>query len=198
MIKKIPLHTAAVVALVTLLAVPVAQAVRDRSQENQGNFTEEEEIKELKVPPPAYPEDRNLIEFPVTPKSRNRYSIDGTTLTVGEDKIIRFVLVIDTPDRVRNVTFSGLRCKNKEWKDYAVGQSDRTWRVDETRQWRRIQEVNYNNYQATLFNEFFCEGGALKGYIAGKAETLVRNLKYPPEMDNHVPRRYNSRGATVF
>jgi hypothetical protein len=195
MTTNLTLRAGAAGLLAVLLAVTSAHAVRDRSQENQGNFEPEEAFKELKVPPPAYPEDRNLIQFPVTPASRNRFSVDGSTLSVGEDKVIRFILVIDTPEKARNVSFAGLRCKTREWKDYAFGERDRTWRVDETREWRLIHDVNQNNYQYTLFKQFLCYGGVMSGGPAGKPETLVRNLKYPPVPDNRSPRRYNDKGA---
>jgi hypothetical protein len=66
--------------------------------------------------------------------------------------------------------------------------------VDEAAQWRLIRGRNVNNYQYSLFKDYFCYGGVMSGGPAGDAKVLVRNLKYPLVQDNRVPRRYNSTG----
>jgi hypothetical protein len=33
---------------------------------------------------------------------------------------------------------------------------DHSWKIDENAQWRRIQELRYNNFQETLYNDYFC------------------------------------------
>ncbi|HXV07730.1 MAG TPA: hypothetical protein VD791_06850, partial [Burkholderiales bacterium] len=56
---------------------------------------------------------------------------------------------------------------------------------------RPIQARGFNNYQHTLFKEFFCYGGVASGGPLGSAETIVRNLKHPAPQDNTVPRKFN-------
>jgi hypothetical protein len=187
---------AGLLAAAVIGAVPAAHAVRDRSQENPiTNFPEEAPWKESSVVPPAYPADRNLVEFKLSGLTSNRFYVDTSSLSVGQDEVIRFVLVIDTREKARNVSYAGLRCETQEWKDYAFANRDRTWRVDETAQWRPVRERNVNNYQHTLFKDYFCYGGIMSGGPAGDAKTLARNLKYPLVQDNRVPRRYNSTPA---
>ena len=142
--------------------------------------------------PPAYPQDRNLAELKLTGSTSNRFFVDTKSLSVGEDEVVRFVLVIETPGKAHNVTFSGLRCETQEWKDYAFANRDHTWRVEEVAQWRLIRDRNVNNYQYALFKDYFCYGGVMSGGPAGDAKVLVRNLKYPLVQDTRVPRRYNS------
>jgi hypothetical protein len=184
---------AALLSLAVIGAVPAAHAVRDRQKENPiTNFPEEAPWKESTVVPPAYPADRNLVEFKPGGLTSNRFYIDTSSLSVGEDKVVRFVLVVDTPEKARNVSFAGLRCKTQEWKDYAFGNRDHTWRIDDAAQWRPLQERHVNNYQHSLFKDYFCYGGVMSGGPVGDAKVLVRNLKYPLVQDNRVPRRYNS------
>ena len=84
-----------------------------------------------------------------------------------------------------------MRCDTREWKDYAFGRADGEMAHRRAgAQWRRIQQREFNNYQQTLFREFFCFGGIMTGGPAGSAKTIVRNLKYPPVPDPHVPRKY--------
>jgi hypothetical protein len=183
----------AVLALAAIAAIPAAHAVRDRQKENPiTNFPEEGPWRESKVVPPSYPTDRSLVEFKLTGQTVNRFFVDTSSLSVGEDEVVRFVLVIQTPEKAQNVSFAGLRCETQEWKDYAFANRDHTWRVEEAAQWRLIRERNVNNYQYTLFKDYFCYGGVMSGGPAGDAKVLVRNLKYPLVQDNRAPRRYNS------
>jgi hypothetical protein len=189
-VRRLP--AALLLAAAAIAMVPAAHAVRDRSKENPiTNFPEEAQWSERNVAPPAYPQDRNLAELKLRGSTSNRFFVDIKSLSVGEDEVVRFVLVIETPEKAHNVTFSGLRCETQEWKDYAFANRDRTWRVDEAAQWRLIQERNRNNYQHTLFKDYFCYGGVMSGGPAGDAKVLVRNLKYPLVQDNRVPRKYN-------
>jgi hypothetical protein len=183
------LSTLAVIAM----AVTCAPAVAQRVQPIQPPAETPEVVGELKVPPPAYPADADLIEFKPTGRTSNRFYIAGKSLTVGADKIIRFVLVVRSPSNVRNVSFAGVNCKTREWKDYAVARTDRTWVVNEQAQWRYIQELSINNYQYTLFDEFFCYGGVRSGGPIGTAELIVRNLKRPITPDARVPRTYDQQ-----
>jgi hypothetical protein len=181
------------VALGILLATPAAHAVRKREQENlPQNVPEKGEWRESDSAPPPYPLDSNLVEFKPRGQTTNRFLVDGSSLAVGADRVIRFVLVIETLDKARNVSFAGLRCESKEWKDYAFANPDRSWRVEQNARWRTIEDLTRNNHQYTLFRDYFCYGGVMSGGPAGDAATLVRNLKYPLVQDSRSPRRYNS------
>ena len=188
------LRAAVLLALALLALAPAAHAVRMRGSE-PNNVPEGPAWRESSVPPPAYPDERNLVEVRVSGQTRNRFLVDARSLSVGEDEVVRFVLVIETPGNAGNVTYSALRCETQEWKDYAFGNRDRSWRVDADAQWRPIVERSRNNHQHTLFKDYFCYGGVMSGGPAGDAKMLVRNLKYPLVQDNRVPRRYNSTGS---
>ena len=182
-------------AWLALIAAGLAcvPAAAQRTREPIQAPPEAPEVGELKVPPPAYPADADLVEFQLPGRTRNRYYVDGKTLSVGADKIVRFVMVVRSPANVSNVSFAGVNCKTREWKDYAFARTDRTWAVNEQAQWRYIQDLNLNNYQYTLFDEFFCYGGFRSGSPIGAADLIVRNLKYPITPDSRVPRTYDQQ-----
>jgi hypothetical protein len=169
-----------------------AEAVRRRDLEPQSGGVpeeEDEEFREAVVEPPAYPQDNKLIEFTVTGRTANRFFIDPATLSVGPDKVIRFALVVRAPSGAKSVSFSGVHCKTREWKDYAYGTTG-TWRKVGDPQWRPIHEKGLNNYQETLFSEFFCYEGVVTGGPVGDAKTIVRYLKTPPVQDPRTQRKY--------
>jgi hypothetical protein len=148
---------------------------------------EEVPFVEQNVPPPPYPKDSNLTEFYLRGQTANRFFIDTSSLTVGTDRIVRFALVIRTPEGTETTTFSGLRCATREWKDYAFGSNNRTWAVDSAQPWRRIQDLAFNDYRGTLYNDYLCAGGVGSVNPAGDAKKLVRLLKYPPPRDDRNP-----------
>jgi hypothetical protein len=168
-----------------------ADAVRRRDQDPIHGAPEELPFREADIAPPPYPVDASLIEFTVSGRTRNRFYVDGPSLSVGPDKVIRFVLVVRSPSKASNVSFSAVRCDTREWKDYAYGRADKTWNVDENAQWRRIRASAFNNHQYTLLSEYFCYGGVSSGGPLGSAEAILRNLKHPTPADPHSPRRFN-------
>jgi hypothetical protein len=187
------LQSVLAMALAATLAAGPAHAVRMRENENPpNNVPEEGPWREQTVTPPSYPREGDLIEFRPSGQTSNRFYVDGTSLSVGADKVVRFVLVVESQARAQTVSFAGLRCKTREWKDYAFANPDRSWRIDQNAQWRPIQGLDHNNYQHSLFKDYFCYGGVMSGGPAGDVKRLVRNLKYPLVQDNRNPRRYNA------
>jgi hypothetical protein len=146
--------------------------------------------KEDDLKPPPYPQDKNLLPFKLTgAPTTNRFYVDGTSLSIGPDKVIRFVLVVRTLGNATTVSYSGMRCATGEWKDYASGRSNGTWAVNEGAQWERITHRDHNNYQETLAKDYFCFSGVSGGGIMGDAKALVNRLKYPPVRDSRIPNK---------
>lgn len=152
---------------------------------------DEKPAAEAQVPPPPYPRNSDLAEFKLRNPTSNRFLVDTSSITVGKDAIIRFVLVIRTSGDETSVRFSGVRCSDREWKDYAFADADKKWKVDPNAQWRPIQELRYNNYQDTLYGDFFCLGRGVwsSGKPVGDARKLAKLLRNPPKADSRVPQR---------
>jgi hypothetical protein len=98
-------------------------------------------------------------------------------------------LVIRTVEGGKNVRYSGLRCDEREWKDYAHARDDHTWAPDKDASWRPIQDLKLNAYQHTLYTDYFCVGGVMSTRPAGSSEKLVRLLRHPPQQDTRVPNK---------
>jgi hypothetical protein len=141
--------------------------------------------KEDEVTLPPYPKKGDLIEFYPTNRTDNRYFVDGTSLTVGKDGVVRFPLVIRSRAGVDNLSYAGVHCKTMQWKSYAYGGQSGQWVAAKSPGWSRITEKDWNNYQATLANDFFCYGGWASGGVNGNAKHLVRLLRNPPPPSRH-------------
>jgi hypothetical protein len=152
---------------------------------------EEAPWKEADITLPPYPRDQDLISFEPTGQTTNRFYVDGSSLSVDPDKVVRFSLVIRSPEGTRTVSYSGVNCRAGEWKDYAYGlDADRWERIAEPK-WRPLRNLSFNNHQYTLATEFLCYGGVFSGGPRGDARSIVRRLRNPPAPEPRVPPRYH-------
>jgi hypothetical protein len=116
---------------------------------------------------PAAPLPENLLPFYVSAATDNEFFVDGASLTVGPDGVVRYVLVVQAAGGARNVSFEGLRCETRERRVYAFGRLDGTWSKSRNENWQRIRDVPANRHHAALFYDYFCPGGAI---VAGADE----------------------------
>ena len=144
-----------------IVAVFAAGAVAEVPEYNT-RYEEEAPWQELKdVEPPTFPLQENLREFHAGPATTNSYFIDASTLTVGDDRVVRYVLVVRTSGGATNVTFEGINCKDRTWKLYATGHRDGTWvKSRATRvEWRPIENKSVNPHHSALNRDLFCPAG---------------------------------------
>ena len=171
-----------------LIAAIAAGAVAQTRQPGQmhlpggnPNYEEPEPIQELKeVEPPAFPKPENLREFYVGPVTANNYFIDASTLSVGNDGIVRYVLIVRTSGGATNVSFEGINCKDLTWKHYATGRSDGTWGKSRAArsEWRSFESQVVNRYHAALSRDFFCPAGTAIS-TADEGRNALRLGKHP-------------------
>ena len=125
--------------------------------DNPSRFDEEQEKlkwKEVEAPPPAYPRDADLIEFPVSSGATFRFFIDAASLSVGADGVVRYTLVARSPSGVVNVSFEGIRCSSRSYKVYARGAGGR-WSPARG-EWRDIETRTIQRWHNVLYWEYLC------------------------------------------
>lgn len=111
------------------------------------------------VLPPA-PAEASLKSFFVSAASPNKFYVDERSLSVGEDGVVRYVLVVRTPGGAENVSFEGIRCASGERRIYAMGRSDGSWVAARRSEWEPISDNAYNRPRAALAFDHFCDGPA--------------------------------------
>jgi hypothetical protein len=134
--------------------------------------------QEIEFQLPAAPKAESLIPFYVSAATENRFFVDPTTLTVGSDGVVRYVLMVLTPGGARNVTFEGMRCETKERRIYASGRLDGSWSKSRRNDWESIREAVANRHYAALFIEYFCPGGVIVRNAA-EAVSALRTGGHP-------------------
>jgi len=114
---------------------------------------------EAKLPP--FPQTEHLIPFYVSATTDNKFFIDGQSLAVGSDGVVRFTLVIVSPSGAENISYEGIRCATAEQRVYAFGRSDKTWSKARHDQWTTIKNNSLNRHHAELHAEYFCTVGVI-------------------------------------
>ena len=135
-------------------------------------FDNEKPWTELQAQLPAFPELGAALPFFVSSATDNRFFIDPASLSVGEDGVVRYTLIVVSPAGATNITFEGIRCKTREFKIYAFGR-DGSWSRNRHARWADIRYQDRNRQHHVLYHDFFCPGGV----IAHDAPEIVSALK---------------------
>jgi hypothetical protein len=129
--------------------------------------------QEMAVQLPGPPRDADLVPFSVSATATQQFAIDSRSLRVGEDGVIRYTLVAISPSGARNITYEGIRCAAFEKKLYAFGRADGTWSRSRRDQWEPIVRNAANRQQATLAQDYFCDGNT----VAGNAGIMLERVR---------------------
>lgn len=122
------------------------------------NEFDEKPWAEIEVQLPAFPEKENLMPFKVGSVADKQYFIDGKSLSVGSDDVIRYSLVVVSSAGAQSISFEGMRCVTGERRVYAFGHSDSTWSKARSNKWIKLQGGS-NNHHVALFADYFCTVG---------------------------------------
>lgn len=112
--------------------------------------------QELDSELPAYPLEENLVDTGVRPGgSSYRIYVDSKSLTVSEDQIVHYTVVVISEDGIWNVTNEGLHCGNKVYRRYAYGVNGEWQSLGDT-PWQPLEGVGINAYRKTFYMHYMC------------------------------------------
>jgi hypothetical protein len=163
------LFRSAFVLLATLLASATVLADFEEDYESK-------QWQEIEIQLPAAPRQESQLPFYVSAATENRFFVDGSTLSVGKDGVVRYVLLVLTPGGARNVTYEGMRCETRERRIYASGRQDGSWSKARKNEWVRIQDASANRQHAALFLEYFCPFGYIVQDAAEARNALIKGV----------------------
>ncbi len=134
---------------------------------------------ELQTRLPPHPKPDNLLPFDLGSNTANRYFVDAASVSVGEDDVVRYTLVVKSGGGATNVSFEGIRCKTREYRIYAFGHADGQWSRARNPGWREIRGREINGYHFALRHDYFCWTSSRTSTLPLKV--ILNNLKYGPE-----------------
>ncbi len=140
------------------LAVALALALAACGTPEERSDWEREHEARLAAEPatvlPPYPGPERLLEFEVAAASAFRFFVDGASLSLGPDKVVRYVLVARSAAGAETVTYEGMRCQSGEVRIYAVGRAG-AW-AGRPGPWRAIEPRSVQRWHNALYREYFC------------------------------------------
>lgn len=142
------------------------------SAQLRGRDFDEPEWAEQQAKLPAFPKAENLLVARIEIARTFQFLVDASTIDIGQDGVVRFVLVARSASGSENVSFEGVRCETRERKLYAVGRPDKTWAQARNSVWTTYSR-SATNYHAELASMFFCPDAM----IASKVDQVVSLLR---------------------
>jgi len=132
--------------------------VRDVPDEETGEPRTAQESA-LKLPP--YPKEQDLLRFEVLPRTAFDYFVDGSSLVVLEEGVVRFTAVVRTA-AATNVSYEGFRCLTRERRTYARADRDGKWILAKDG-WVNVGPRATAGFRHELYWNYFCPGKRVIG-----------------------------------
>lgn len=121
-------------------------------------FVEREPWKETGVDLPAWPDGEHYVPVPLQIAGSNlEMFVDEPTLSIGDDGVVRYVLMLRSPTGTENVFYEGIRCSTREWRSYAYGTSAGSWQALGETPWRVIRDLGVERYRLELYRYYLCD-----------------------------------------
>lgn len=114
-----------------------------------------------------------LLVFDVSTGSSLVYGVDPATLRIGNDGIVRYVVVATSRTGVRNVLYEGIRCSSGEFKTYARHSAESGWRPVDKPEWRSMFGNMPSRHAIQLARAGVCSNSA----PASSVGEIVQRLK---------------------
>lgn len=160
-------HWATCLALGALCVTASGQIIPDDPLENW--------VEAEAPPPPTFNVDK-LIDLTVDARGNLRYGIDPATLQIGQDGVVRYVIVARSSTGAMTAMYEGLRCTTGEYKLYARYNVDR-WNAVSSPEWRSLWESTRVRHPLAFARTAGCDGKAAPSAV----QDIVRRLRSPAE-----------------
>ena len=132
-------------------------------------FTPWEEIAQT---PPAEFSTDELITVDNPTRSQLTYGVVPSTVVVGEDKVVRYVLVAKSKTGAMNVQYEGIRCDIGAVKVYANWRASNGWRMRATPDWIELR-LAPSRYAQSMARDALCN----VRIVYGEPALLVQRLR---------------------
>ncbi|HXD41834.1 MAG TPA: CNP1-like family protein [Ramlibacter sp.] len=129
--------------------------------------------REAEAPPPPAVRLDGLIPLEM-PRSALRFGVDPASVSLGSDRIVRYVVVAVSATGAVNALYEGLRCDTAEFKVYARASAASGWALAKDPPWRTLRD----GQQSSSHTMLIARSGACFGRAPNRsAVEIVRDLR---------------------
>lgn len=136
-----------------------------------GNPVMDPDWREADAPPPPPLRTERLIPLEI-PSTSMRFGIDPASVSVGEDGIVRYVVIARSPSGVVNANYEAVHCQLAQVKVYARHNPDSGWVKARDPQWQPIHSTANSRHSLFIARNGACLGSGANG----NAAKIVRDL----------------------
>jgi hypothetical protein len=154
-------------AIVTLIAVPWAGALAQLAPVDP-------DWRETEVPPPPALKVQGLVPLEM-PGTALRFGVQADSMSIGADRIVRYVVVATSSTGAVNAMYEGLRCSSGDFKVYARHNPDSGWVATKDFQWRSLHEQPVSRHSLIIARTGACIGHGTNT----SAQRIIADLKAP-------------------
>jgi hypothetical protein len=137
--------------------------------------------KELEAPAPPPLRTSGLIPLEVE-RSALRFGVDPDSVSVGQDRIVRYVVVASGSSGAVNAMYEGIHCKTGEFKVYARHNPGTGWTIVGDSQWRSLHAQPQSRHSMVVARTAACIGHGSNR----SAAQVVRDLRAPADTRFYV------------
>jgi hypothetical protein len=162
---------------------PDAGPIRLRDAEGNDTYTPRDTVAL-----PGFPKRENLRKIRSPTHARGRtYYVDEKSITLGQDRITRYTVVVRSASGVNNVVHESMNCSERDIKVLAYGTSQGVLKLAQGTVWRRYNHQGPMAYRAILALDYICGDS----HEPLDAATVVQRLRASEKADNEL---YPDRG----
>ena len=132
--------------------------------------------REAETPPPPAMRTDGLLKFDVSVNSELSYGVDPASISIGEDGVVRYVMVATSRSGAINALYEGVRCNTGEVKTYARWNPapPGAWILAQQPEWRQLFRNATSRPALALARAGLCDGAAPNGPLS----KMLRDLRY--------------------
>ena len=117
------------------------------------------EFQEGDTPPPPPLRLQGLVPLDMGPGTDLRWGVDPSSIRIGADRVVRYVVVGQGQGGAVNAYYEGLRCDGGQVRVYARHARDGDWEPAKA-DWRALQESSATRHSLVVARTGACLGDA--------------------------------------
>jgi hypothetical protein len=128
--------------------------------------------KEAEAPKPPAVRTTGLIPLDM-PGSSLRFGVEPSSVSIGPDGVVRYVVVASSSTGAVNAMYEGVRCSSGQVKLYARHNPDSGWVQTPSSEWRSIHDNSNFRYSLQVARSGACMGNGPSSSVA----QILRDLR---------------------
>jgi len=136
-------------------------------------------VEDKVAAPPAYSKEQ-LIPIDMPPYVSMQIGVDATTVSVGRDGVVRYVVVMRNASGSTTAAYEGIRCTTDEVKTYARINATDNWVTVIDPQWKAINDNLPSKHAFAIARQGGCDT-----HLSRSREDTIKALKQRQKVNRY-------------